>query len=68
MRLFRWLRALWWARLRAYDMAVLWPQCKRLARDIDHAKAAFAVHASTDRAWREGLGDKALIAFIEALD
>lgn len=47
----RWLQRWWWARQRAIDMEILWPQCKRLAADLDHAKAAFAVHAFNDAAW-----------------
>lgn len=47
----RWLQGLWYARCRRIDMQVLWPSCLRHARDLDHAKAAFAVHAFNDPAW-----------------
>jgi hypothetical protein len=48
-----WVRVMdWWhARQRSIDLQVLWPACKANAKDIDHAKAAFAVHAFNDRAW-----------------
>jgi hypothetical protein len=42
----------WWrARQRSIDLQILWPACKDGARDLDHAKAAFAVHALHDEAW-----------------
>lgn len=47
----RWLQNWLWARQRAIDLAVLWPQCKEIAPDLDHARAAFAVHAFNDPAW-----------------
>jgi hypothetical protein len=47
----KWLRNLWWARQRSMDMRILWPACKSMACDLDHAKAAFAVHAYNDPAW-----------------
>lgn len=47
----RWIRRLWWKRQRQIDLEILWPECKRLAPDIDHARAAFACHAMADRAW-----------------
>jgi hypothetical protein len=47
----RWLRNWWWARQRAIDMQILWPTCKKQAVDLDHAKAAFAMHAFADPAW-----------------
>ncbi len=36
---------------RAVDLETLWPACKRLAPSLDHARAAFAVHAFHDEAW-----------------
>lgn len=47
----RWLISLWRKRQRAIDLDVLWPACKQEAPDLDHAKAAFAVHAFHDPAW-----------------
>ena len=41
----------WWARQRAVDLKILWPECKKQAPDLDHARAAFAVHAFNDPAW-----------------
>lgn len=51
IRLFNWCWAKWNAYRRALDMRYLWPSCKKYARDLDHAKAAFAVHAFNDEAW-----------------
>jgi hypothetical protein len=62
----RWLVGLWYGRMRRIDLEILWPTCKREAPDMDHAKAAFAVHAFNDRAWLV-LGDRAIIEAIEAL-
>ena len=46
-----WILGLWYARLRRIDLSILWPSCKKQARDLEHAKAAFACHAMNDRAW-----------------
>ena len=62
----RWLTALWYARLRNIDMQVLWPSCLAQARDLDHAKAAFAVHAFNDPAWMF-LGRDAVYRAIDGL-
>lgn len=56
----QWLRNWWWARQRAVDLQTLWPACKKLAPDLDHAKAAFAVHAFQDPAWVKFYGDDRL--------
>jgi hypothetical protein len=63
----RHLRAWWYARLRRIDIEILWPTCVREAGDLDHAKAAFAVHAFHDRAWL-WLGEDEIIRRIEALE
>jgi len=47
-------------------MVILWPICRREANDLDHAKAAFAVHAFNDPAWLE-LGEDAMLDFIDGL-
>ena len=65
MGLWRLILSWWHARLRRIDMEILWPTCKAQANDLDHAKAAFAVHAYHDPAWLE-LGDD-LIPFIDGL-
>ena len=58
----------WWhARQRAIDMKILWPTCVEGANDLDHAKAAFAVHCFQDPAWL-ALGEKELFDFIDGLD
>ena len=57
----------WWrARQRAIDLDILWPTCIAEAPDIDHAKAAFAVHAFHDPAWL-ALGPDEIIRRIEEL-
>jgi hypothetical protein len=39
-------------RRRADDIRILWPIIKERARDLDHARAAFVIHAAKDEAWR----------------
>ena len=51
------IRDWWWARQRAIDLSILWPECKRLAPDLDHAKAAFAAHAYNDPVWVKAFGN-----------
>jgi hypothetical protein len=60
MNLWRKLREFWWARQRATDLMILWPQCKKLADNMHHARAAFAVHAFNDPAWVEFYGETRL--------
>lgn len=48
-----WLRGWWNRRRRKIDLEILWPQCRKLAQDLDHAKAAFAMHAFNDDAWSD---------------
>ena len=48
-----WITRWWHARQRRIDLDILWPQCLANARDLDHAKAAFAMHAMNDPAWLE---------------
>ena len=47
----QWLRDWWHQRQRSVDLQILWPLCKKHADDIDHARAAFALHAFNDEAW-----------------
>lgn len=54
----KWLRNWWWARQRRIDLAILWPECKRLAPTLDHARAAFMVHAINDPAWVRHYGER----------
>jgi len=51
---------------RRIDLQILWPACKENARDIDHARAAFAVHAFNDPAWAS-LGHDEIAKRISAL-
>ncbi len=53
-------------RRRAIDLQVLWPACKKQASDLDHAKAAFALHAFNDPAWLS-LGEGEIARRIDAL-
>jgi hypothetical protein len=50
------LFASWHAVQRRVDLQILWPACKREAEargfDLEYAKAAFALHALQDPAWR----------------
>nr|HEV8010876.1 hypothetical protein [Bradyrhizobium sp.] len=58
----------WWhARQRRIDLDILWPICLKGANDLDHAKAAFAVHAYNDPAWLE-LGEDRIFQFIDRLE
>jgi hypothetical protein len=67
MGLWALIRMWWYARQRRIDMDILWPRLLIDARDLDHAKTAFAVHAMSDPAWT-CLGEDAIIAFIERLE
>jgi hypothetical protein len=62
----RWLMNWWRQRQRAIDLSILWPACKEQATDLDHAKAAFAMHAFHDPAWL-ALGDDEIRRQIDAL-
>jgi hypothetical protein len=62
----RWLFGLWYARLRRIDIELLWPTCRDKAQNLDHARAAFAVHAFHDRAWLV-LGDDEILEIIDGL-
>ncbi|HEX5211637.1 MAG TPA: hypothetical protein VFW22_07880 [Pseudolabrys sp.] len=62
-----WLLNKWRAHQRAIDLEILWPVCRKQASDLDHAKAAFAVHAFHDPAWLN-LGEEEIIRRIEALE
>lgn len=64
--MFRWLMNWWYERNRRFDIAILWPICKERARDMDHARAAFAVHAFEDDAWLV-LGEEEIIRRIGEL-
>ena len=66
MAVWRLIRSWWHARQRQIDLDILLPICVRGANDLDHAKAAFAVHAFNDPAWRE-LGEE-LFNFIDRLE
>jgi hypothetical protein len=62
----RWLMNWWRQRQRSIDLSILWPVCKEKATDLDHAKAAFAMHAFHDPAWL-ALGDDEIKRQIDAL-
>jgi len=67
---FRWLLAFYYAYLRRVDRAILWPACKRAARDrgidLDVARAAFATHAFNDIPWKV-LGEAEIIRQVDKL-
>lgn len=52
---------------RQIDLQILWPSCKKYAPDLDHAKAAFAMHAFNDEAWKS-LGHDEIARRIDALE
>jgi hypothetical protein len=56
----KWIINWWHKRQRDIDLAILWPSCRDLAPDLDHAKAAFAAHAFQDAAWLS-LGEDEII-------
>lgn len=60
------ISGLWYARLRRIDLQILWPVCRDNAVSLDHAKAAFAVHAYRDPAW-QFLGEDEIYRQIEGL-
>jgi hypothetical protein len=61
------IRMWWQRRQRAIDLDILWPICCANAPDLDHAKAAFAVHAVNDPAWL-ALGDDEMMDIIDRLE
>lgn len=65
--MFRWLKSAWYAHLRGIDMKILWTACRSQAPDLDHAKAAFAMHALHDPAWLY-LGENRIKEFIDSLE
>jgi len=67
MAVWRFIRAMWRRHQRRIDLDILWPICVKGANDLDHAKAAFAVHAFNDPAWLE-LGEDAIFQFIDRLE
>jgi len=60
MKLLHALYSFHFAYLRWLDVRILWPACKKAAAEngasLDHARAAFYIHAHQDRPWR-WLGD-----------
>lgn len=64
MALWRLIQSWWCARQRRIDLEILWPICRDGANDLDHAKAAFAVHAFNDPAWLE-LGEDEIFNIID---
>lgn len=50
----------WHRRQRRYDALYLWPAMLREVVDLEHARAAFAYHASIDSAWKHLSAEKTL--------
>lgn len=65
--MFTWLRKKWYARCRKIDIDILWKTCKKLAPDLDHAKAMFWLHAVHDEAWLV-LGEKEIFRIVDELE
>lgn len=63
----KFLLRLWRKYQRKTDLEILWPTCKARAQNLDHAKAAFAVHCFADSAWTADYNDRELAEFIDAL-
>jgi hypothetical protein len=61
------LMSLWHALNRRTDLSTLWPVCKQHAKSLDHAKAAFYLHASNDAAWTDHYSEQELIAYVDAM-
>ena len=47
----RWIRGLWYARMRRLDLEILWPATRAWTISIHDARAVFAGHALRDPAW-----------------
>jgi len=62
-----WLLKWWRATQRSTDLTTLWPVCKQHARDIDHARAAFFMHAVNDTAWTRDYSEDEIIARVSEL-
>ena len=63
--MFTWLMKRWRETQRQTDMHTLWPACKRYATSLDHAKAAFYMHAINDTAWTKDYDEEALMQFVD---
>lgn len=61
------LAPMWRKRQRSIDVSILWPACVDQAADLDHARAAFAVHAFNDSAWTEDFDESQIISLIDDL-
>jgi hypothetical protein len=62
-----WLAKIWRATQRQTDMSTLWPACREYAEDLDHARAAFYMHAINDPAWTKDYDEAQLIDFVGKL-
>ena len=67
IRVYRAIRAAWWTSQRSTDLLILWPACKQYAKDIHHARAAFARHAFKDPCWRDAYSKDELMRVIGTL-
>lgn len=65
---FIFLRNIIWAVQRKHDLRILWPQCRAMAPDLDHAKGAFLIHAQMCPCWIDHYGQTDLISFIGKLE
>ena len=48
-------------------MSTLWPACVERAETLDHARAAFYMHASNDPTWTTDYDERSLIEFVGEL-
>lgn len=61
--MFAWFTRWWHARQRKIDREILWPVCKQHACGMEHARAAFMLHAANDEAYSD-LTDDDLVRYI----
>lgn len=64
--MFERLKAWWKKRQREIDLEILWPSIKSQAPDIQLARDAFLIHASSDPAY-DDMTDMQLADYIEKL-
>lgn len=65
--MWKFLQRWWRARLRAIDREILWPSCKDIADDIEHARTAFIIHAASDAAYADFTADE-LARYVRELE
>jgi hypothetical protein len=62
-----WFMKLWHWLNRRTDLSMLWPICKQHAESLDHAKAAFFLHAMNDPAYTDHFTEQEIIDYVDTL-